>query len=395
MKVGFLAAAMLPEEGGGYTLSEDVLSALKACESESRHRFQVYTRRKQTTLRSKSALRRTLTRNSTRPVPKWVRRLYPDALREQQRKWTERAWTRSLNGDGIDILWSALPEVPTFELPFIVPVWDLEHRLQPYFPEMSRAGEWNRREELFATMLRRATFVITGTRAGAEQIEFLYQVPAARIRILPHPTPEFARAASAGQLGDALQAHGIQSPYVFYPAQFWPHKNHVGVLHAVHAARQRTGVDLRVVFAGGDVGSAAHVRSVARTLDMEACVHFLGFVDQASLIALYRGALAVTYLSFCGPENLPPLEAFALGCPVIAADIPGALEQLGDAALLVPPTNSCSAATALVNLINDPQLRATLIERGHARAHRFTAPDYVRGVFALLDEFEHIRQSWH
>jgi glycosyltransferase involved in cell wall biosynthesis len=41
------------------------------------------------------------------------------------------------------------------------------------------------------------------------------------------------------------------------------------------------------------------------------------------------------YPSFFGAENLPPLEAFALGCPVIAADMPGAREQLGDAAILV------------------------------------------------------------
>ena len=44
-------------------------------------------------------------------------------------------------------------------------------------------------------------------------------------------------------------------------------------------------------------------------------VHFLGFVDTEDLVALYQHAHALTYLSFFGPENLPPLEAFALGLP--------------------------------------------------------------------------------
>ena len=47
-------------------------------------------------------------------------------------------------------------------------------------------------------------------------------------------------------------------------------------------------------------------------------------------------------MSLFGPENLPPLEAMALGCPVVAADVPGAREQLGDAALRVPPIDAAA-----------------------------------------------------
>ena len=117
-------------------------------------------------------------------------------------------------------------------------------------------------------------------------------------------------------------------------------------------------------------------------------------MPQRELAVLYRRALALTYVSFFGPENLPPLEAFALGCPVIAADVPGAREQLGDSALLVDPTRPEEIAQAIRSLHRDPSLRQTLVERGRARAARWTALDFVRGVFAILDEFEAVRRCW-
>ncbi len=49
----------------------------------------------------------------------------------------------------------------------------------------------------------------------------------------------------------------------------------------------------------------------------------LGLVDEDELIGLYQHAHALVYLSRFGPENLPPLEALALGCPAIVANVPG------------------------------------------------------------------------
>ena len=122
-------------------------------------------------------------------------------------------------------------------------------------------------------------------------------------------------------------------------------------------------------------------------------VRFLGFVETSELVRLYRGAHALVYLSFFGPENLPPLEAFALGCPVVQADVAGAREQLGDAALRVPPTDA-SAVAAAVRRFEDPTFREGMTEDGRARAAGYTADGYVRGVVEFLNEFEPIRSSW-
>jgi glycosyltransferase involved in cell wall biosynthesis len=117
-------------------------------------------------------------------------------------------------------------------------------------------------------------------------------------------------------------------------------------------------------------------------------------VPQEDLCSLYRNAFALTYVTFSGPSNLPPIEAFALGCPVIASKILGVEEQLGDAALLVDPKQPEEIAFAIKLLWDDHSLRQSLVERGFARASKWTCEDYVKSIFLLLDEFVPIRRCW-
>jgi glycosyltransferase involved in cell wall biosynthesis len=146
---------------------------------------------------------------------------------------------------------------------------------------------------------------------------------------------------------------------------------------------------------GSDKGNLDYIKKLTKDLELAEQVHFLGFVPQEDLISLYHNAFALTYLSFFGPENLPPLEAFALGCPVIASRVSGAEEQLSDAAIFVDPSRPDDIARAIESLYKNPDLRNTLINRGLERASSWTGEDYIRGIFFMLDQFEPIRSCWH
>lgn len=296
---------------------------------------------------------------------------------------------------GIDLLWNLTPDSPTLELPFIATIWDVQHRLQPYFPEVSAGGTWDDRERHFGRLLPRAAAIITGTEAGRDEIHRFFQVPLGRIKVIPQPTPRFAlSAASRAASGDGLHVlkkHELSPGFVLYPAQFWPHKNHVAVLQALHLLGDPA---LRVVFVGSDRGNAPYIRRRARELGLADRVRMLGFVPTDELAALYAHAHALAFMTFFGPDNLPPLEAFAIGCPVIASQVPGAEEQLGDAALLVDPRDPAQLATALRRLRDEPGLREELVRRGRDRAARHTGRDFVRRAISVIDELEPIRRCW-
>ncbi len=410
MKIGAYLNYTEPRSGGGYTIEDDILRALIELAAESRHFFVILnweeyprsvvssSRKFQfvnlANLRREQVNKRVSTRLA-QVYNKIASRIPGIPLLSRGRlSWIEQV-VREL---GLDIIWNVTHHgIYPSNIPFIATVWDLQHRLQPWFPEVSAEGRWHGRERRLCHLIQ-ASCIIVGTEAGKSEVINFYRIPPERIKLIPHPTPTFALNASQHDQREdneqVLDKYNIPSGYLFYPAQFWSHKNHVNLLLAVRLLRDSYGIVFPVVFVGSDLGNQQHVRRVVKQLDLDNQVYFLGFVSQENLVSLYRNAFVLTYVTFFGPENLPPLEAFALGCPVIASNVSGAQEQLGDAALLVDPKDEKQIASAVKLLHDDPTLRQTLVARGTARASRWTGQDFVRAVFAILDEFEPIRRCW-
>jgi len=297
---------------------------------------------------------------------------------------------RELRRNGIHMVWFVTPFYETTDLPYIYTVWDLQHRIQPWFPEVSANGRWLFRERMMRQMIQRAYATIAPNQAGVDEVRRYYGVSAERVVALAHPTPEFALRPPAS--ADAPRI--CDSHYVFYPAQFVAHKNHVAVLRAIRRLQDLHGRELSVVFVGPDGGNLAHVRAQAQKLGIADRVHFPGFVSRERLAQLYREAFALVYPSFFGPENLPPLEAMALGTPVLASRVDGATEQFGDAARLFDPLDYDQIANLLDELLRDPGAREALVRRGLERAAAWTTRDYVVGAMKIVDSFERIRDCW-
>ncbi|HEX8136560.1 MAG TPA: glycosyltransferase [Pyrinomonadaceae bacterium] len=393
MRVGVFLEDSSPQVGGGYTFQEDIFQSLLELAGQSNHTYVVLCRQPEAVIAAAAGSNRI----EASAFPGTPRQRIVSGARRALVAFGRRRQTRIeqvIEDSRIEFMWFVGDQAVQVDLPYLATVWDLQHRLQPWFPEVSARGTWRRREQFYATYLRRAAAVIAGTEAGRQEIERFYQVPPARIHVLPHPTPQFALDALPCDGAEVLGRLRLPPGYLFYPAQFWSHKNHANLLLAVLRLRERYGSAPPVVFVGSDKGNQAYIGRLAAELGLAGQVHFPGFVSRRDLIALYRNALALTYLSFFGPENLPPLEAFALGCPVIAADVSGAREQLGEAALLVDPTDVEQIAETLNSLLTEAGLRSALVQRGLARASSWTGRDFVQGVFSILDGFAPIRRCW-
>jgi glycosyltransferase involved in cell wall biosynthesis len=379
MRVGIRGSQWAADIGGGYTFEREVFDGLVQLAGESSHRF--------------IALEGLAPADPGAEVPANVElRAGAGIGRRALRRAVRSGLDRELSRAGIDLVWNLFPFHPSSEIPFLTIVWDLQHRLQPFFPEVSARGEWQRRERMYGFNLRRAAGIVAGTEVGRGEITTFYGVSPARIHVLPHPTPGFALAAPPSR-PEALARHRLPERFILYPAQFWPHKNHVNLLRALRILRDQ-GIELPAVLVGSDKGNAPIVRRVAEELGLSHQVHFLGFVTTEELVALYRSARCLAYVSLFGPENLPPLEAFALGCPVVAADVSGSEEQLGDAALRVDATDPGVLASALLRACTDEPLRSTLVGRGLVRARRSTREQFVRGVFGILDGLAPTMRCW-
>jgi glycosyltransferase involved in cell wall biosynthesis len=374
-----------PEGGGGFTFQETLLRSLRDAEPGAAHEFFFYAAgaagipgvteipRTTVSIRAHAALRGLRHAQDTMNVPRF-----------RGSTWLER----ELKRNRIDFVWFASHYWEEPALPFAATVWDLEHARQPWFPEISSNGEWERRQKYFGAFLPKATRIVVSNDALQELVATTYGVLPDRFLQMPFPTPDFAFAADDADRSEALERLGIKRPYLFYPAQFWSHKNHVTLIEAL-----RTLDEYELVLVGSDKGNLDHVKKLVRNAGVADRVHFPGFVTTDDLVALYQGAHALAYMSWFGPENLPPLEALALGCPVICADVPGMQIQLGDAALFVAPTDAAAVA-ARVRELEQPDVRKRLADRGRAVARSRTSEAYVSEMVRFLDEFEPVLRSW-
>jgi len=211
------------------------------------------------------------------------------------------SWIRE---HGIEVVWFLGQEGVSVPVPYISTVWDLAHRSKPYFPEVSVAGwDWVGREQTFMSVLPRASFILTGTSAGKSEIVHYYRVNPDNVIVVPFPAPSFASEDHNG-FPNVCEKYGIRGDFLFYPAQFWPHKNHVNILIALALLKREKGIPIEMVFTGSDKGNAQHVIEKTAELGLQDQVHMLGFVPREDLRALYSKAQALTFATFFGPDNV-------------------------------------------------------------------------------------------
>ena len=244
--------------------------------------------------------------------------------------------------------------------------------------------------------------ILADSEVGKDDILNFYREvvsDADRIKVLPlMPASTLAPAVTAMDQQNTRRRYSLPERYLFYPAQFWPHKNHRRIIEALGALRQHEGLQIPIVFCGAHSGKIREetfneIMSVAAELDVAKQIYYLGYVPDADMSALYAGAVALVMPTFFGPTNIPVLEAWKLNCPVITSDIRGIREQSGDAALLVAPDSVEAIAQGIHRMWTDEDLRQRLIENGRARLQKFTSQDFRLRLMKIVGEAKAIVQN--
>lgn len=393
MHVGVYVSDVARESGGAFTYLETILNGLLRIKSP-RHRVTVFSYSDAAIrFKGKDVQFVQLSRQGRRI--KWVEKIARSLGCQRNRSHQFRIGGPlhvASEEHHIDLMWFPTQTFEYVETPFLYTVWDLQHRLQPYFPEVSVTGTtFDQREDQFSFVCQRAAYVITSNPAAQGEVSLFYGVPRQRIMTIPQPTTDFALNMETSDADMSLVPDEL---FLFYPAQFWPHKNHVVILEALRLLKQQYNLRFKVVFTGADKGNKSYVRNYAERLQVSDQVDFHQFVSTGTIVALYQNAFALVFPTFFGPENMPPLEAFALGCPVVASNVSGSEHQLGDAALLFDPRSESELAAAILKLKNSHDLRKTLISRGQARAAEAAVDNYIDSIFNIVDEFSPIRRCW-
>lgn len=248
-------------------------------------------------------------------------------------------------------------------LPTIITVHDVIAHHSPQHLPRANAVVLRRMNELSA---RHATRIVTPSRFSADDVEHFLGVPTSRIDVAlngPSPVPPPDQDTSSNPMPAGR-------PYILSSSNRLPHKNFDGLLRSLATIPQDRRP--RLALTGGAGGSDPQLMALLEQLGLADDVEFLGWVAEAELAAVLRGATAYVCPSHFEGFGMPVLDAMLAGVPVVCSDIPVLREVGGDAVSYADSSDPDDLGQAIDALVGDAAERSRLVARGVERAKQFT-----------------------
>lgn len=248
-------------------------------------------------------------------------------------------------------------------LPYVVTVHDAAARWAP----RDHPLEWRAYDRLLMPVrLREAAAVITGSEFARREVAESYGLKPERVVAIPYGLDRrYLKSESSRQPWD------LRGPLLF-PGAPIGRKNIDAVLRVMAASRNSSLGRVTLEISGATEDKFPAVVAQIRALGLEARVRWRGQVAPEQMPELIAGASAIVYPSFYEGFGFPPLEAMAVGTPVVASNRGSLPEVLGSAALLVDPADDRALSEALEAVLTKPDLRGRLSKSGREQAAAFT-----------------------
>lgn len=277
---------------------------------------------------------------------------------------------RDLDPDSFDVLFCPLSllDPPRPAIPAAVTIHGLGHE---YHPENFDQRILELRRRTYRSAALNADLILTVSEFSKRGISERYGIDAGRIMVAPPAVSAVFSNPAPLEPSVDFRELGLADDYLYYPANYWPDKNHDNLLRALLILRERF-PRLELVLSGAPGPDADRVADLASELGVGERVRMLGFVEQSLVCELARYSRAVPYVSQFEGFGIPILEAMNAGAPVITSMAEACREVAGDAALCAPHDDPRAIAAEVEHLLDDPHFAREMSVRGKRRAQEFS-----------------------
>jgi len=284
---------------------------------------------------------------------------------------------------------------PTFNFPFISTNWDIGHCSTFPFPELISNGSFEYRNYIYTQAFPKALMIFCESEAGKAELLKFTNIDEKKIKIVPLFAGNCVNMQNETITEEAFLSENKLEKYkfFFYPAQFWAHKNHSGLLQAFSKFSSKY-PDYKLVFTGSDKGNLEYIFALTAELKLESSVLFLGFLPTAQVNILYGNATSLIMATYLGPTNMPLIEAMELGCPVVCSDLEGHREILGDSALYFNPADKNELSNAMVEMVGNRDFYKKAIEKQN-RISIFKIDNSLNKINEYFKEIAIIRSCYY
>ena len=202
---------------------------------------------------------------------------------------------------------------------------------------------------------------------GKQHVINSYKVKKDKLLTLPFVAPNYLKKKNRINI---FKKFNLKKKYLFYPAQFWEHKNHIFLIKGFKEALKNN-KDITLVLCGAKKNYYQKVYDFVIQNRLEKKIFFLGRVSDNIMSSLYTNAIATIYPSLCGPTNIPPLESVSLNTPLVCSNAYSMKKQMGNAAIYFNPNDYKNISKKINLILNNKKLRKKLISNGRKKIVKY------------------------
>lgn len=270
------------------------------------------------------------------------------------------------------------------DIPSVVSILDVQHE---FFPEYFAKKTLKEIRENTEKTLKSADGIITISNYSKNTIIEKYGVDENAIKVTYLNSDScFDEEKDSERQAELKQKIGMD--YIFYPANTWPHKNHINLLKAYKILKEKYHSELKLVFTGDSKQKKKEIEDFIISNGLENDILYLGYLPQRDIPYIFANATIMAFPSIFEGFGIPLVEAMKAGVAIACSKCGSIPEVVGDAAVYFDAHNPQDIADKLYELESDGGLREYLIDKGKAVSLKYSwkecandTIDYLKYVY--------------
>ncbi len=282
-------------------------------------------------------------------------------------------------------------------LNFIMSPLDINFKLNNFFPEYLNDKKFEIKDQIIKKSCDQAFKIIVDTKKSKKELAKVYNCPQEKITIQPFTPfiPNIHKKLDPQKIDNLFKKFDLKKKnYIFYPAQFWAHKNHKYIIDTMSYLKKKRNINLSVVFCGSDRGNLEYIKNLIRKEKLEQNFHIYNFIKNEEVISLYLNSMCLVMPTYVARSTLPLYESFYFKLPVFYSKgiLDEELEKFVETFDLNDPQ---TLAKKLENLIKKDHNFSEKIEKGFEFYNKFcTANYFLNNYEKIIAEFKYLKSIW-
>ena len=306
-----------------------------------------------------------------------------ESIHEAVVNFIYRKWAKIISENSDLIYTPTSTTLPyKFNIPTVLSIHDIQ---QAVYPQFFSRRELLRRRITYSLSVKNSTLIQASSGFMKDHLlEYYDFLDEEKVKVIPEGVDILRFSAKHKE--SVIEKYSIQKKFLYYPAQLWPHKNHITLLRALSALSAR-GVKIPLVMTGSAYRGSKEIFEYIKQHNLD-FVYYLGKVPEEDVVSLYQDAWYFITATLYESSSLPILEAAAAKSLIIASRTPPNIEmEMNIKAELFDPNNFSELEKLLFRLWNDDSSKDENRNVNSSRVRDYSWDEIAK---IYIDIFKHI-----